>query len=267
MNFWHNPRLMNRTALFLALVALLLVSSAAALAALRSPRFDFRVIEVRSSTQDGLRHVNLPALRANALPGLKGGFFTLKLDGARQLFETVPWVRKVHIARYWPDRLVVLVEEHVPLALWADGRGINTYGEWFAANPAELEQYGNLPVLMGPAGTESYVAQAFRNFVSWFEPLEMKPQTVELTSRYAWRITMSNEVVVELGREQNENVLKNRVERLMVHYDEIRTRWGAAPGHIDLRYPNGLAVKVAGVKFLPTGSHDMLQPGIDDSHR
>jgi cell division protein FtsQ len=249
---------MNATAISLATVALSSLVYAAVLSAIRSPGFDFRTIEVRSATPEGLRHVNLPALRANALPGLKGGFFTLNLDSARHLFETVPWVRKAHIARHWPDRLVVILEEHVPLASWVDGRGINTYGEWFAANSAELEQYGKLPVLIGPAGTEHYVAQAFRNFVDWFEPLGMKPHIVELTARYAWRVTMHNDVVVELGREQNEKVLKNRIDRLIAHYDEIKTRWGAAPAHIDLRYRNGLAVKVAGVKFLPADGKSMV---------
>jgi cell division protein FtsQ len=154
---------------------------------------------------------------------------------------------------------VVILKEHVPLAVWADGRGINTQGEWFAANSAELEQYGDLPTLIGPAGTEQYVAHGYRNFITWFDGLKMRPRIVELTARYAWRITMNNGVIVELGREQNEQVLKDRVDRLMTHYDEIKTRWGATPDHIDLRYPNGLAVKVAGVKFLPAASQDSPQ--------
>ncbi|MFN7667206.1 MAG: cell division protein FtsQ/DivIB [Burkholderiales bacterium] len=250
MNFWHDPRLMNLTAMIAAVLAALSLVYATFVAIMRLPAFDFRSIEVRASKDQGLRHVNLPALRANALPGLKGGFFTLNLETARRQFETVPWVRRAQIARHWPDRLVVMVEEHVPLALWVDGRGINTYGEWFAANPAEFEQYGNLPELNGPSGTEQYVAQRFRHFTDWFAPLDLKPQVVELSPRYAWRITMTNQVVVELGREQNDKVLKYRVDRLIAHYDEIKTRWGAAPTQVDLRYPNGFAIKVSGVKFL-----------------
>jgi cell division protein FtsQ len=261
MNFWQDPRLMNATAIFSAVLALCSLLYAGAVAGMRSPAFDFRAIEVRSTTGQNLRHVNLPALRANALPGLKGGFFTLNLETAQKQFETVPWVRKAHIARHWPDRLLVIIEEHVPLASWVDGRGINTYGEWFAANSAELEQYGNLPELSGPAGTEPYVAQRFREFTEWFAPLDMKPHAVELSARYAWRITMSNKVVVELGREQNDKVLKFRVDRLITHYDEIKTRWGAAPSYVDLRYPNGLAVKVSGVKFMPAMiGNDGLKP-------
>ncbi len=250
MNFWHDPRLMNWTAALVTLAALVGLLYASIAAGLRSPRFDFRAIEVRSLSPQGLRHVNSATVRANALPGLRGGFFTMNLEATRRAFETVPWVRRANVARHWPDLLVVTLEEHAPLATWGDGRGINTHGEWFAANPAELEQYGDLPTLLGPAGTEQRVAQRLRDFTDWFAPLDLQPKVVELTARYAWRVTMKNQVVIELGREPDDNVLKYRVDRFIAHYDAVRARWGGAPTHADLRYPNGFAVKVAGVKFL-----------------
>jgi cell division protein FtsQ len=162
----------------------------------------------------------------------------------------VPWVRKAGIARHWPDRLVVTIEEHVPAALWHDGRGINAQGEWFVTNPGELEPYRDLPELSGPPGTEQRLLARLNDLVAWFAPLGMKPRTVELTSRYAWRVTMENGMVVELGREPEPSVLKERVTRFVTHFAAVHRHWGGMPTYADLRYPNGFAVKIPGVKFI-----------------
>ena len=37
---------------------------------------------------------------------------TVSLDQARQVFETMPWVRKASVRRDWPNGIVVAIEEH-----------------------------------------------------------------------------------------------------------------------------------------------------------
>ena len=256
MNFWHNVRALNAATWGCVALLVLAVLFQAARWAAASPRFDIQVIELRSSTA-ALKNINSATVRANALPSLQGGFFTLDLTAAQRAFESVPWVRKASIARYWPNKLVVTVEEQVPVALWRDGRGINAYGEAFAVNPAELEQYNEptpLPQLSGPAGSEAQVAQRLKDFQTWFAPLQLPIREVELSPRYAWRITLGNPAlangsVVELGREADAPLLQQRAQQFVTHYSAVNLRWGAAPRYVDLRYPNGFAIKVAGVKF------------------
>lgn len=250
MNLWHDIRLMNRVAAVLFLTASAALMYALTLAALRSTHFDIRTIEIRGLHHQPLQHMTPALIRANALSGLRGGFFTLDLAAAQRAFETVPWVRKAGIARHWPDRLVVTIEEHIPAALWSDGRGINSLGEWFATNPAELEPYRDLPELSGPAGTEQRLLSRLNDFVEWFAPVDMKPRAVELSSRYAWRVTMDNGMVIELGRELEPNAFKERITRFVEHFAAVRSYWGGTPSYADLRYPNGFAVKIPGVKFI-----------------
>lgn len=256
MNFWHNVRALNTTTWACGAVLLLVLLYQATRWAVASPRFDIQVIELRSAGAP-LKNIRSATVRANALPMLQGGFFTLDLNTAQRAFESVPWVRKARVARYWPNRLIVNLEEQVPVALWQDGRGINAYGEAFAVNPAELDQYNEptpLPQLSGPPGSEAQVAQRLRDFRSWLAPLELPIRNVELSNRYAWRVTLVNPAVtngsvLEFGRETDAHLLQQRAQRLATHYSAVNLRWGAAPRYVDLRYPNGFAIQVAGVKF------------------
>ncbi|HEU4622255.1 MAG TPA: cell division protein FtsQ/DivIB [Burkholderiaceae bacterium] len=251
---WNDARLMNGLSLALLVIALLGLCSAGASWAMRQPWFALRAIVVESVDDGPLLHVNAPQLRANAVPRLRGTLFTIDLAEARRAFESAPWVRRAVVSRQFPDRLVVEIEEHVPLGVWSDGRGVNTHGELFAVNTAELETSGDLPNLAGPPGTEAIVTQRWRDFGAWFAPTGMTPESVELSSRYAWRVTLMNEarekLVVDLGREQDARTLEQRIDRFVAHVDAVKARWGGTLKRADLRYPNGFAVQVAGVKFL-----------------
>ena len=83
-------RLMNGTAtVLLGAVALGLVALALAWA-LRLPAFAFRSLRVEG---DVTRN-SVSTIRANALPRLAGGFFTMDLGEARRALESVPRVRQ-----------------------------------------------------------------------------------------------------------------------------------------------------------------------------
>lgn len=253
---WNDIRLLNALTIVMLVVAAFAAVASAAAWIVRRPWFDLHGIVVEPMPGQAIDHVKALQVRSVGLPQLKGNFFTLDLATARHAFEAVPWVRKATVAREWPDRLVVQVEEHVPIATWADGRGVNTHGELFAVNSAELDASGDLPDLAGPPGSEAMVAQRLRDFATWFAPLSLTPERVVLSGRYAWTVALSNnngdKTVVELGRELDTNTLKERADRFVAYARQVHERWGGAIKEVDLRYPNGFAVRIAGVKFLPT---------------
>lgn len=248
---WHDVRALKlMTGLLLGVFAVV-VAGAAIVWVTRLGMFDLRSILVRGD----VRHLSLPAIRASAVQQLRGNFFTVDLATARRTFETVPWVRRASVSRRWPNQLVVEIEEHVPLANWVDGRGVNTYGELFSVNTAELEEYANLPLLEGPPGTEHLLAQRLRDFAGWFKPIGRAPEAVGLSSRFAWSVTLDDGMVIELGREQEAHTLAKRIARFVATFEQVRQRWGGELETADLRYPNGYAVRVAGVKFIaPSGA-------------
>ncbi len=247
---WHDVRMLNAsTSALLGLLVLSLLASGLWWVAQR-PMFTLKVIRVEGVGETQLRRVNPSTVRATALPRIKGNFFTANLDMVRQAFEAVPWVRKASVRREWPNKLIVSVEEHAPLGTWGDdGRLLSVKGDVFIANLAEAEEDGELPEFAGPEGSEKEVVARYRELQGWFKSISLAPESVQLSSRYAWSVKLNNGMMVELGREQSRTTLKDRVDRLIGIYPQLLTRLQNRIESVDMRYPNGLALQAQGLKF------------------
>jgi cell division protein FtsQ len=245
---WQDIKILNATsnALF-GLVALVLLASGIWWLAQR-PMFTLKVIRVEGAAQSELRRVNPLTIRANALSRIKGNFFTANLDSVRAAFESVPWVRKASVQREWPNQLVVTIEEYQPLGTWGDdGRLLSAKGDLFIANLDEAEEDGDLRKFSGPNGSEKDVLARFADFQQWFAPIKLIPTEVELSSRYAWSVKLDSGMTVVLGREQSKATLHERVDRLIQVYPQLLSRLQDRIESVDMRYPNGLALKASGL--------------------
>ncbi len=247
---WHDVRMLNATTnALLGLLVLSLLASGLWWVAQR-PMFTLKKIRVEGVGEMQLRHVNSSTMRTTAVPRIKGNFFTANLDGVRLAFESVPWVRKATVRREWPDKLIVMIEEHEPLGTWGeDGRLLSVKGDVFTANLAEAEEDGELPEFAGPDGSEKEVVARYRDLNDWFKPAGLMAEAVHLSSRYAWSVKLNNGMTVELGREQSKATLKERVDRLIAIYPQLVTRLQDRVESVDMRYPNGLALKAQGLAF------------------
>jgi cell division protein FtsQ len=250
---WNDARLLNATANALFGLAAALLITAAVAWLIQRPFFTLKTIRVEAQLQaDGsgkLEHVNAATMRAGALPRIRGNFFTADLDGVRQAFEGVPWVRRAAVRREWPNALVVTIEEQRALGTWGDGRLLNPQGEIFVANLAEAEGEGPLPAFAGPPGTEKEVTRRYYDFIKWFAPVGAKPVQVVLTQRYAWQVKLDTGTTLELGREQDNNTLASRVERFVRAWPQL-ARLTHRADYVDLRYANGFALRAPGLKIL-----------------
>lgn len=250
---WDNPRLLNLTANALIGLAVLIFLYAALQLLLRSPLFPLREVVVRGE----LHNANREEI-ASALDGLGGNFFAAELAEVRGRLEQVAWVRRVDARRLWPDRIEVRIEEHVAFARWADGGLVNSHGELFAAY-LDAPAQERLPLLAGPAGSERELVQRYRRFADLLAPLGAVPEHVVLTARHAWQLRLGDGpytgLSLELGRDRAESV-EARLARFVAAAPDSLGRLpraalsgGAAQRrHVDLRYPNGFALRVAGWK-------------------
>ncbi|PRC95201.1 cell division protein FtsQ/DivIB [Solimicrobium silvestre] len=251
---WQDIKLLNATAnvLFGACALLLLLSGIWVV--MHRPMFTLNVIQVEGQDNTVLKHVNSEIIRSTALPRIKGNFFTTNLDTVRSSFEQVPWVRKASVRREWPDKLIVTLEEHMPLGTWGeDGQLLSVKGEIFTANLAEAEEDTKLLEFSGPVGSEKDVLAHYLEFKEWFKAIELTPLAVAYSKRYAWLIKLDNGVAVQLGREENSAVLKERVSRLLHVYPELTNRLQGKIESVDLRYPNGFALKNLGQELSVVG--------------
>jgi len=251
---WNNPRALDLASAALVVVAAGLLVLAGLFWISQRPMFTLRQIQIEPAAGK-LRHVSVATVRAGALPRLVGkaraNFFTVDLEGVRSAFESVAWVRRAQVRRAWPDRLIVRIEEHQPLATWDEGRLINRAGELFTANLDEAEEDGDLPTLSGPPGSEKDVAARFNEFRTVFAPLGLTPTALTLSPRYAWTAQFADArdaaVTVEFGRERDGASLNERVGRLVAAYPLVEKKW-PRPRLFDMRYPNGFALRADGVR-------------------
>jgi cell division protein FtsQ len=240
-------RLMNlaASALFTVFIAVLL--AAGTWWALRHPLFAIAGITVQGDTA----HNSALTLRANVAPRLAGNIFTIDLAAARQVFESVPWVRKAVVRREFPNRLRVQLEEHQAVALWgvdSESRLVNNFGEVFEANPGEVEQ-DELPRLAGPDSQSAPVLAMYRAMKPLFEPLDLNVDQLELTARGGWRLELDSGAVIELGSGTPEEVTA-RTRRFVRTLTQVSSRYGRRPEALvsaDLRHTNGYAVHLRGV--------------------
>ena len=243
-------KLMNWTASALFLLCAVAVLAAGAWWVLRNPAFAIGSIVV----QGDLSHNNAVTLRANAASRLQGNFFTVNLGQAREVFESVPWVRRATVRREFPNQLRVQLQEHRAAALWGpedQSAMVNSCGEVFEANVGDIEQE-SLPRLQGPAGSSPEVLQMHGLLQPVFKPLGLNVEALELSSRGGWRVTLDSDAVVELGGGTREEVVQ-RTQRFTRTLTQVAAQYGRrvdALESADLRHAGGYALRLRGVSTV-----------------
>lgn len=241
--------LMNLLADVLFVLGGAMLAVAAVLAVQRLPFFPLRHVEV-VGVGGSLEQVGRGQVEHAARTALTGNFFTVNLESARTAFEKLPWVRRAEVRRHWPDTLTLALEEHRAVARWKPAEGqdkesrlVNSEGEVFAASTAEA-----LPTFVGPEGSEALVLERYREFAEALAPMGRHPGTVVLSQRQAWQLRLDNGLVLDLGRDQPKHPLAERVARFAAHYGEAVGKAGFAAGIVDMRYPNGFALRAGRVE-------------------
>jgi len=236
---------MQRITRALVVLAVLVAVGVAAMWIAQRPMFEIRRIELRGANGE-LQHVSMAAVRAalrnEGRARLRGSYFTLRLDEVRRVFETVPWTAAVSVRRAWPNRLILTFTEHRALGTWGDGRILSDAGTLFVANPAEAEVEGALPEFDGPQRFAPEAAQRYRQFAAALTPLQMTIESIEVSERASWSLRTDTRQTFELGRDEPEGRIAQRLAAIVASYPLVVARAGSAPPRIDLRYANGFAV-------------------------
>lgn len=239
--FWDRPQLMNLIADLLFFAAALALGYAATLAAARLPFFPLRAVTVAGPLQE----VTPTQVEYAARNAVAGNFFTVNLEAVRVAFEKLPWVRKAEVRRRWPDDLELVIEEHVAVARWkqvdgAEARLVNREGEIFAAS-----SNAKLPLFVGQEGTAPQILDRYQELIPLLEPIGRQPHSLVLSPRQAWQLRLDDGVLLDLGRDQAKSRVNERLQRFTAVYQQATERLKVRADVIDLRYPNGFAMRVA----------------------
>jgi cell division protein FtsQ len=230
---WDNAPLLRSIANALFGLSLVLVLYGVVRYVLRLPVFPLRAVELTAVPQ----RVPTELLERVVHEQVSGNFFTVDLESTRQAFEKLPWVRKVSVRRKFPWSLQVEVEEQVALAHWNGKELVNTHGEVFAG---KVEQ--ELPSFVGQPDTSVLVTQMYGELNAALQPMKQQIAQISLSPRYAWQVKLDNGMVLELGREE----MQQRMKRFVAVYPYSLAALARPASHVDLRYRNGFAARMAG---------------------
>jgi cell division protein FtsQ len=238
-------RLMNAIAVGVFALALVALVAAGFAWVARRPQFQFGDVRLEGDLQRN----SVTTVRANAMPHLAGNFFTMDLGRARAAFEQVPWVRRAVVRRVWPDKLVVALEEHQPVALWEGDENsdkmVNSHGEVFEANVGDVED-DSLPQFAGPEGTSAQVLDMYRRLQPMFAAMDAEVTALRLSGRGSWKVDLDDGAAVELGRGTQEEVAE-RTTRFIRTLPQVLHKFNAPLESADLRHAEGYAVKLKGL--------------------
>lgn len=205
----------------------------------------------RISLQGDHAHLSRTEVLTSVVPQLKGQFLTMNLAAAQAAFEGLPWVRRAEVRRVWPGRLVVTLQEHVPVALWQQGEDeqggdeklVNSQGEIFDANLGELSEE-DLPVLEGPTAESARLLATWQRLAPLFGPAGDELVRLRLSDRGSWLAVLASGAQVQLGRGEAE-VLTARAARFVATVGAAVARQQAAGwASADLRHADGYALRL-----------------------
>jgi len=238
---WHKPQLLTAIADLLLLAAAAALLVAGLLWGLRLPLFPLRQVQVAVAPAQ-VQRAEIERVLASSL---RGNFFSVNLDALRLALEKLPWVRRAEVRRQWPDGLELRLEEHRAVARWGEGTAqlVNSHGEVFYA--ANAQNQGPLPVFHGPQDAAPEVLKRHREFAGALAPIGRDPRVVSLSPRLAWQVKLDDGMLLELGREQARAPIVARLERFVAAYPQLMHASPARPLAVDLRYPNGFALRTA----------------------
>jgi cell division protein FtsQ len=242
-------RLMNVTALVVAVLGLIALAAVAVLWVAKQPVFAVKAIRVEGD----MAHNSVLTIRANTAPKLAGNFFTLDLSVARQAFEAVPWVRQAIVRRVWPNRLAVQLEEHRAAALWVNAASgdatpdklVNSFGEVFEANLGDVEDDA-LPTLRGPDGSSARLLTLFGRLTPVFATLDARIDGLTMSGRGSLHAELDSGAEVELGRGSDDEIVA-RTQTFVSTLPRVTGLYQRPLQSADLRHNDGYAVRLKGV--------------------
>ena len=99
-------------------------------------------------------------------------------------------------------------------------------------------------MFIGPPGTEAEVTLRYARFSQLLAPLGSRLERIALSPRHAWQLRLANGLQLTLGRDAE--LAEQRLARFVDAYVRSPDAAEKTREVVDLRYPNGFALRVRG---------------------
>lgn len=185
----------------------------------------------------GLQHIEQEEIKQTLVPLVSKGFFAVDVDYIRDRLQQMPWVAETLVRRQWPDRIEILIKERIAVARWNKSSLLSTEGDLFI--PKATSEPEGLASFVGPDGQQITMLKYFVKINRILVPIHAKISYLELTPYLTWKLKLDNGMTLKVGF----NDVLTRLTHFVKVYPKIVGERAEDVDYIDLRYPNGMAVK------------------------
>ncbi len=219
--------------------------------------FSFKKIELINQ----LHNQESKELTSIAAKALNGGFFSLNIEQFKSEFLTqLPWVKSVAIRKIWPDKLLLEIVEHKPVARWLSvdknmpetiTQLLSQQGHIFTPDLSSRQKKKFMYMAL-LTGTKNNAQQVLKNCVQFNQQLKLLNSGIKqcgMNKRRSWRIKLftDNNVAIKLGKKN----ITAHLERFIKAFSGPLKIYLKAVDIADLRYANGFSIKWKQVNLLP----------------
>lgn len=175
-------------------------------------------------------------VQAVVQPLVMSGFFEVDIQEIQATVASLPWVDSVNVKRIWPDAIDIKVFEKKPFARWGENSLITERGTIFT--PPQIEAFVNMTLVHGPDMQQIKLLEIMKGIRLALADQSMELSEFYINDRDAWKIKLSNNLEILLGRNEQLKKLQKFLRTLEVLKQEQIEQMVL----VDLRYPNGYAV-------------------------
>ena len=108
-----------------------------------------------------------------------------------------------------------------------------------------------MPLLQGPSGMAPEMLAHYQQAQDILKPLGRVPRALHVSPRLAVQLRLDDGMLIELGRQQSKAPLRERLERFVEYYPSVLSAARQRPSVVDMRYPNGFALRVDALAAAP----------------
>jgi cell division protein FtsQ len=197
---------------------------------------------VKKITIEGQQQTSPNEIQEVIAPYLNVGLFYLQLDKIEQAALTLPWIKNVVAKPVWFNTLDLRMTEYQALAQWQQHVYVDPAGELFNIP----QQLVNLPQFAGEEDCIPEMITRYQQIKTTMQALQLKLQKLSCQPHKAWLIHLNKGIKLNLGRGD----IMPRLQRFTKVYHRILAQYASSLGgdlglYIDLRYTNGIAVRLA----------------------
>lgn len=210
--------------------------------------FPIHVLKIKAPYQ----YLSRDNIQEMIAPYMNQSFLTLSNEKIQEDFKKNPWVEKINVKKIWPDRVIVQIMERFPVAFW-DNMLLSDKGVLF--KPEKMDFFSEIPRFQGPPHQQKEVLHIFKKLSKLLLANDLFIKELRLRDNQSWELTLSNGVIIKLG--------KKDIEARLKRFCEVYPKWFATSfervSSVDLRYPHGIAVswKKENVQIISNPKKDM----------